>query len=52
MKIFVLLAAVVIMIVAFMTVGFVNTLIIAASGAGAYWYLTSNKHNGANGYAG
>lgn len=38
MKLFILLGSIIIMIVAFMTIGFLNTILVAASGAGAYWY--------------
>jgi hypothetical protein len=45
MGIFILLAAVVIMIIGFVTIGIMNTLLVAASGAGLYYYMTTRTQS-------
>ena len=48
-NLFILLAAIVILIVGFITVGVMNTLLLGAAGAGVYYYLSNQ--NGTPKYA-
>lgn len=44
MKLFIILASVIVMVIGIMTVGLMNTLLLAASGAGVYYYLKGGQN--------